>query len=63
MSLPVHASTNAPAPDNAHDTRAHIATEQSSDPVEQIVPLIPLVIPVVGGIMIFLLAFIAVTMA
>ncbi len=63
MSLPVHASTNTPAPDNTHDTRAHIAEEQSHDPVEQIVPLIPLVIPVVGAIMIFLLAFIAVTMA
>jgi hypothetical protein len=63
MSLPVNASTNMPASDNTHDTRAHIAEEHSYDPVEKIVPLIPLVIPAVGAIMIFLLAFIAVTMA
>ena len=63
MSLPVNASTNDPAPDNTHDTRAHIAAEQSHDPIEQVVPLIPLVLPLVGGVMIFLLAFIAVTMA
>lgn len=33
------------------------------DPVEAIVPLIPFVLPVVGGVLIFLLAFIAVSMA
>ena len=33
------------------------------DPVEAIVPLIPVVLPVVGGVLIFLLAFIAVYMA
>ena len=33
------------------------------DPLESIVHLIPLVIPVAGGLMIFLLAFIAVFMA
>jgi hypothetical protein len=33
------------------------------DPLESIVPVIPLVIPVAGGLMIFLLAFIAVFMA
>ena len=33
------------------------------DAVEAVVPYIPVVIPVVGGIMIFLLAMIAVTMA
>ena len=36
---------------------------QPTDPVEAIVPLIPLVLPVVGGVLIFLLAFIAVFMA
>ncbi len=35
----------------------------SNDAVENIVHLVPVVLPVVGGIMIFLLAFIAVTMA
>jgi len=33
------------------------------DPVESVVPLIPLVLPLVGGVLIFLLAFIAVFMA
>lgn len=35
----------------------------SDDPVEKIVPLMPLVLPVAGGVLIFLLAFIAVVMA
>jgi hypothetical protein len=33
------------------------------DGVEAVVPLIPLVLPVVGGLLMFLLAFIAVYMA
>lgn len=33
------------------------------DGVEAIVPMIPLVLPVMGGVLIFLLAFIAVYMA
>lgn len=40
----------------AHDT-------PPVDAVEAVVPLIPVVIPLVGAIMIFLLAMIAVTMA
>lgn len=40
----------------SHDTA-------SDDPVEKIVPLMPLVLPVAGGVLIFLLAFIAVFMA
>ena len=35
----------------------------SDDPVEKIVPLMPLVLPVAGAVLIFLLAFIAVFMA
>lgn len=42
----------------AHSTEGH-----DVDPVEAIVPLIPVVLPVVGGLLIFLLAFIAVSMA
>ena len=34
-----------------------------NDVVESIVPLMPIVLPVAGGILIFLLAFIAVFMA
>jgi len=36
---------------------------ESDDPVEKIVPMIPLVLPLAGGVLIFLLAFIAVFMA
>jgi hypothetical protein len=42
----------------AHQTEGH-----EVDPVEAIVPMIPLVLPIVGGVLIFLLAFIAVSMA
>lgn len=44
------------APDDAQD-------KHDIDPVEAIVPLIPIVLPVVGGVLMFLLAFIAVYMA
>ncbi len=37
--------------------------EPTTDAVEAVVPFIPVVIPLVGAIMIFLLAMIAVTMA
>ena len=36
---------------------------QEQDPIEAIVPMLPLVLPMVGGVLIFLLAFIAVFMA
>ena len=42
------------------------STQQDSEPVdavEKIVPLMPLVLPLAGGVLIFLLAFIAVFMA
>jgi hypothetical protein len=34
-----------------------------ADGVEAVVPLIPIVLPVVGGVLMFLLAFIAIYMA
>jgi hypothetical protein len=37
--------------------------EVSADPVEKIVPLMPIVLPVAGGVLMLLLAFIAVFMA
>ena len=40
----------------------HTAAE-SNDPVEKIVPYMPIVLPVAGGVLMFLLAFIAVYMA
>ncbi len=44
------------APPTSHETA-------SDDPVEKIVPLMPIVLPVAGGVLIFLLAFIAIYMA
>lgn len=41
----------------------HYTPEQTDDVVESIVPLMPIVLPVAGGVLMFLLAFIAVFMA
>jgi hypothetical protein len=42
---------------------AHSDTTQDHDPVEAVVPAIPVVLPIVGAVLMFLLAFIAVSMA
>ena len=42
---------------------AHNDSHESQDPVEAVVKHIPVVIPVVGAVLIFFLAFIAVFMA
>ena len=42
---------------------AHNDSHESQDPVEAVVKHIPVVIPVVGAVLIFLLPFIAVFMA
>jgi hypothetical protein len=55
MSSPADRSTNA-----AHSSPTHA---QEQDVVEAIVPLMPLVLPVAGGVLMFLLAFIAIYMA
>lgn len=47
-------SSHSPAPTDA---------THEPDAVEKIVPLMPIVLPVVGGVLMFLLAFIAVFMA
>jgi hypothetical protein len=44
------------APATQHDTH-------EPDAIEAIVPLIPIVLPLAGGVLMFLLAFIAVSMA
>jgi hypothetical protein len=44
------------APDNH-------STPHAADPVDDVVPLMPIVLPIVGGVLMFLLAFIAVFMA
>jgi hypothetical protein len=38
-------------------------TEEHHDPIEAIIPAIPIVLPVAGGVLMFLLAFIAIYMA
>ncbi len=49
---------SAPASnDHSHDAKPE------PDAIEAIVPLIPFVLPLCGGVLIFLLAFIAVSMA
>ena len=42
---------------------AHHSDAASPDAVEAVLPLIPLVLPLAGAVLIFLLAFIAVSMA
>lgn len=46
-----------------HETSYVDLAAKSDDPAEAIVASIPVVLPVVGAVMIFLLAFIAVFMA
>ena len=41
----------------------HAEATPPADAVEAVVPMIPLVLPLVGGVLMFLLAFIAVYMA
>lgn len=42
---------------------SHGEQHEPQDGVEAVVPLIPIVLPVMGGVLIFLLAFIAVYVA
>lgn len=42
---------------------SHGDKHEPQDPIEAIVPAIPLVLPVAGGVLMFLLAFIAIYMA
>jgi hypothetical protein len=44
------------APTPTHD-------DHETDAVDSVVPMIPIVLPIVGGVLMFLLAFIAVNMA
>jgi hypothetical protein len=55
MSSPADHTTNA--------THGSPTPAQEQDVVEAIVPMIPLVLPLVGGVLMFLLAFIAIYMA
>ena len=51
------------APTSSHQYEPKIDPPPEVDPVEAIVPAIPIVLPVAGGVLMFLLAFIAVYMA
>jgi hypothetical protein len=42
---------------------SHGAKDEPQDPIEAVIPAIPLVLPLVGGVLMFLLAFIAIYMA
>ena len=58
------ASQNLPErPTMSSPIHAPAETAHEADAVEKIVPLMPLVLPVAGAVLIFLLAFIAVFMA
>jgi hypothetical protein len=48
---------------SSHETTSHQATDLPHDPVEDVVSVIPVVLPVAGGVLMFLLAFIAIYMA
>ncbi len=57
---------SAPAKSHAPHTAASHGADHAAEPMEAteaIVPLIPIVLPIVGGVLMFLLAFIAVSMA
>lgn len=54
---------SAPAPAHHAADAAHDAAQHQPDAIEAIVPYIPIVLPLAGGVLIFLLAFIAVFMA
>ncbi len=45
------------------DPKQNHASDTPHDPIEDIVHSVPIVLPLVGGVLMFLLAFIAITMA
>lgn len=58
MSQPANTPSHAP-----HATDANAAPAQPQDVVESIAFAAPMILPIVGGVLMFLLAFIAVFMA
>lgn len=66
MTAPSAPSTNnAPANSTANPPVNSPATQSPTqqDPVEAIVPMMPIILPLVGGVTMLLIAFIAVYMA
>jgi hypothetical protein len=54
---------STPAPHASHAAAGSPPSAYEEDAVEAIVPMIPLVLPLVGGVLMFMLAFIAIYMA
>lgn len=54
---------NSPASQTTNAAHSSPTPAEEQDAVDAIVPMIPIVLPVVGGVLMFLLAFIAVYMA
>ncbi len=52
-----------PADHSKHDAHAHSAPAVEEDVMDTIVPMMPIVLPLAGAVLMFLLAFIAVSMA
>ena len=52
-----------PADHSTHDAHADDVPAVEEDPIDSIVSIIPIVVPLAGAVLMFLLAFIAVTMA
>jgi hypothetical protein len=52
-----------PADHSAHDAHAHDVPAVEEDSIDSIVPMMPIVLPLAGAVLMFLLAFIAVMMA
>ncbi len=48
---------------SSHSSHSTESTQQPADTVESIVHSMPIVLPVMGGVLMFLLAFIAIYMA
>ena len=54
---------NDPASQTTNAAHSSPTPAEEQDAVDAIVPMIPIVLPLVGGVLMFLLAFIAVSMA
>ena len=52
-----------PTDQTSHAAQSSASPAHEPDAIEAIVPMIPIVLPLVGGVLMFLLAFIAVYMA
>jgi hypothetical protein len=52
-----------PADHSTQDAQAHDVPVVEEDPVDSIVSMMPIVLPLAGAVLMFLLAFIAVMMA